>query len=426
MLIATHDGSFHADETLACAIISFLYENCEVIRSRDPVELEKADIIIDVSGINDHKHFDHHSNAFNLSRDNGIHYATAGLMWKKFGHDFLVKIATDYLIPQMQAAAKAAKAAQEAEEAGKDVETSSTPVTAVAINEKGSSTMVVNDASPCACASTAADALAAAKAAAAAAATATATAAAADGADAAADKDKDEDEVLAINISDEIYLSAYERIDREIMYMVDLNDNGQLNTYLRDNITIDNDGEQRVMDELNEFYRSTPDIPYLVAMQNLPLVSNEEQNKNFLTTVRILKALLINVAINALNTEIGVAKVLEAYDGGPILVMHEKLPWTQAVLAHFDLFKNCMLAVYPDRKRGWRVQSLPFSKAERFKNKLIAPKAWRGLDDKALDAATGLSGTIFVHRAGFTGGALAFDTQMKMAQLWLEQGERPE
>ncbi|HAR80652.1 MAG TPA: hypothetical protein DCR21_07460, partial [Succinivibrionaceae bacterium] len=92
MIIGTHNGSFHADETMACAIISYLYENSQVIRSSDPDELEKADLIIDVSGINDSRHFDHHSPAFNLSRDNGIRYATAGLMWEKFGLEFLKKI----------------------------------------------------------------------------------------------------------------------------------------------------------------------------------------------------------------------------------------------------------------------------------------------------------------------------------------------
>lgn len=329
VLIATHDGSFHADETLACAIISYIYERSEVIRSRDPHMLETADIIIDVSGINDEKHFDHHSNEFNLSRDNGINYATAGLMWLKFGDEYLRKIALDYFTLEQR-------------------------------NE----------------------------------------------------------------ITKEIYQAAKERIDREIMYGVDLNDNGQLNTYLNDQIKVANEGEQRVMDELNEFYRYTPDIPYLVAMQNLPNVSGAEQDKNFMTTVKILKTLLINAAINALYTEIGIAKVLSVYDGGSILIMHEKLPWTQAVLANFDKFANCMLAVYPDRKRGWRVQSLPYSLAERFRNKLTAPKAWRGLDFEQLDQVTGLTGTIFVHRAGFTGGAMDFDTNLAMARKWLEEGER--
>ena len=53
MIIATHDGTFHADETTACAILTYLFENHSIIRSRDEEELEKADIIIDVSQKND-------------------------------------------------------------------------------------------------------------------------------------------------------------------------------------------------------------------------------------------------------------------------------------------------------------------------------------------------------------------------------------
>lgn len=329
LLIATHDGSFHADETVACAIISYVHEHCEVVRSRDPLTIEKADLIIDVSGINDQKHFDHHSNNFTLTRDNGINYATAGLMWKKFGDAYLQKIAEEYFTPEQ-----------------------------------------------------------------------------------------------CSEINDNIIKAAQARIDREVMYMVDLNDNGQLNTYLRKNIPVHNDGEQRVMDQFNEFYQCSPDIPYLVAMQNLPNVSGDEQNKNFMITVKLLKSLLINIAINALYTELGISKVLKLYTGGELLIMHEKLPWTQAVLANFEQFASCLLAIYPDRKRGWRIQTLPFSKAERFKNKLLAPKAWRGLDSKELDAVSGLEGTIFVHRAGFTGGAIDFDTIMVMAQKWLAEGER--
>lgn len=329
MLIATHDGSFHADETVACAIISYVHEHCEVLRTRNPVALEKADIIIDVSGINDEKHFDHHSNDFTLKRENGINYATAGLMWKKFGHEYLEKISQEYFDPEQRQ-----------------------------------------------------------------------------------------------QLTEEILKAAHERIDREIMYMVDLNDNGQLNSYVRDIVPVHNQGEQEVMDQLNEFYQCSPDIPYLVAMQNLPNVSGSEQDKNFMVTVKILKTLLINASINAIYSELGIAKVLKLYTGGELLIMHEKLPWTQAVLSNFEHFDKCMLAIYPDRKRGWRVQALPFSKAERFKNKIVAPKAWRGLDDKELDRVTGLQGTIFVHRAGFTGGALEFDTIMEMAKLWLREGER--
>ena len=326
MLIATHDGSFHADETVACAILSYIYDNTSVIRTRDPEELEKADIIIDVSGKNDERHFDHHSKEFTLCRDNGIRYATAGLMWLKFGREYLKKIAKN---------------------------------------------------------------------------------------------------IVKIDYSDDVIEAAFLRIDKEIMYMVDLNDNGQLNEFLKQRVNPQSQEAKDVFDSLNEFYQIDPSIPYIVAMQNLPSVTNQEQDKAFMQTVKMLKQILQNVAINALNTEHGIKEVLKLYDGGKILIMHTKLPWTQAVLSNFDLFKNCLLAVYPDRKRGWRVQSLPLSKSARFLNRCGAPVKWRGLDGNALDKVSGLNGTIFVHKAGFTGGALSFETNLEMAKLWMELGEYP-
>ena len=57
MIIATHDGSFHADETLACAILTYLFENSNIIRSRDMKILEKADLIMQFSGKNDERHY---------------------------------------------------------------------------------------------------------------------------------------------------------------------------------------------------------------------------------------------------------------------------------------------------------------------------------------------------------------------------------
>lgn len=327
MIIATHDGSFHADETLACAILTYLYENSNIIRSRDPKILETADLIIDVSGKNDERHYDHHSNDFTLKRENGIFYATAGIIWKKCGIEYLHKIYDEF----------------------------------------------VKDHLP--------------------------------------------------NLDEKIFEKAFLRLDKEIMWMVDLNDNGQLNSFIDNSLWTLNDKEQQIVNNLNELYRLEPSIPYLVAMQNLPNVSGQEQNKNFFNTVKILRSLMQNCAINALHTEYGIDKVLKCYDGGPLLIMHERLPWTNAVLANYDLFKDCFLAIYPDRKRGWRIQSLPISAAQRFKNRCSAPSSWRGLDGLKLDKETMLTNTIFVHKAGFTGGAMDFETNLEMAKLWLKYGE---
>lgn len=93
MKIATHNETFHADEVTASIIFSLLYDDIEFIRSRDPEVLDSADLVIDVSGKFDLvKYFDHHPTEFTLARDNGIKYATAGLIWNKFGAEVLKKL----------------------------------------------------------------------------------------------------------------------------------------------------------------------------------------------------------------------------------------------------------------------------------------------------------------------------------------------
>jgi uncharacterized UPF0160 family protein len=62
--VGTHDGSFHADEVTACAllIVCGLVDPDQVIRTRDPAFLKTCEYVCDVGGIYDpdHKLFDHH------------------------------------------------------------------------------------------------------------------------------------------------------------------------------------------------------------------------------------------------------------------------------------------------------------------------------------------------------------------------------
>ena len=99
MLVATHNGTFHADEVTASVIFYLLDPETRFIRTRDPETMEKADYVVDVSGQFDlEKHFDHHPREFGVFRDNGIKYATAGLIWRKFGLPLLKKLAGELLI----------------------------------------------------------------------------------------------------------------------------------------------------------------------------------------------------------------------------------------------------------------------------------------------------------------------------------------
>ena len=60
--IATHDGPSHSDDVLSTAILTTLFKDHQIIRSRDPDILDLCDYLIDVGGIYNHpsRKYDHH------------------------------------------------------------------------------------------------------------------------------------------------------------------------------------------------------------------------------------------------------------------------------------------------------------------------------------------------------------------------------
>lgn len=85
LCIGTHNGIFHCDEVIAVSILNILFDgrkNVEVIRSRNIEFLNNTtDFMIDVGG----GKFDHHQKGGNGKRENGVEYASAGLIWREFG-----------------------------------------------------------------------------------------------------------------------------------------------------------------------------------------------------------------------------------------------------------------------------------------------------------------------------------------------------
>lgn len=77
--VGTHNGRFHADEVMATAILKEIFD-IELIRTRDEAKLKELDIVYDVGG----GKFDHHD-TFKECREDGIPFASCGLIWREFG-----------------------------------------------------------------------------------------------------------------------------------------------------------------------------------------------------------------------------------------------------------------------------------------------------------------------------------------------------
>jgi uncharacterized UPF0160 family protein len=87
MKVATHSGSFHADDVFAIAALTLLGEPVEIGRTRDPEMVAASDVRVDVGFASDPASgdFDHHQRGGAGERPNGIRYASFGLVWRAHG-----------------------------------------------------------------------------------------------------------------------------------------------------------------------------------------------------------------------------------------------------------------------------------------------------------------------------------------------------
>jgi uncharacterized UPF0160 family protein len=107
-LIATHSGTFQADEALGVWLLRQTLEfyQSPVLRSRNKEEFEKADIVIDVGGIYDHSKclYDHHQRGYDERFDDKIttnehgqqvrvprctKLSASGLVYRHYGKDVI-------------------------------------------------------------------------------------------------------------------------------------------------------------------------------------------------------------------------------------------------------------------------------------------------------------------------------------------------
>ncbi|CAO4380623.1 unnamed protein product [Caenorhabditis nigoni] len=110
-LIGTHSGKFHCDEAFACFMLKQMqqFKDHSIVRTRDPAQLEKCDIVVDVGGIFDHskQRYDHHQRGFTetmrtlekLNFDTKL--SSAGLVYAHYGKDVINQILGGNVSPTM-------------------------------------------------------------------------------------------------------------------------------------------------------------------------------------------------------------------------------------------------------------------------------------------------------------------------------------
>ena len=91
--IAVHNGIFHDDDVLAASILTTIFKNHFVERTRDQTIIDEADFVIDVGGVYEHerRRYDHHMR-YPPTDDSGHKYSSAGLIWKHYAEAYFSAI----------------------------------------------------------------------------------------------------------------------------------------------------------------------------------------------------------------------------------------------------------------------------------------------------------------------------------------------
>lgn len=98
MILGTHGGYFHLDDVMAFVILRMVFNDVQLIRTRDDTKLKSCDLVFDIGfGKYDHHQQDDSFPFPKRYRDNDKSkpYAACGLIWEEFGKKLIISLRSD-------------------------------------------------------------------------------------------------------------------------------------------------------------------------------------------------------------------------------------------------------------------------------------------------------------------------------------------
>lgn len=322
--ICTHSNSFHADEALAVYMLRLLpeYKDAMVVRSRDPVQWEESDIVVDVSGQYDaKKYFDHHQRGFEETFNDvyKTKLSSAGLVFKHFGRDIISNILK-----------------------GNEM-----------IKEK------------------------------------------------------------QLNI-------LYEKVYKNFIEAIDANDNG-INAFDAESLNVE-----------PKFVEKGITLPGVISNMNPDWnddCSNEKYDKNFAMASKFIGDIFVRLVKRYGESwlpakslvEKAVQQRFDVDPSGKIISFDQFCPWKEhlyTVEKELKIEGSVEFVLFTDSGSTWRVSTVPINSTS-FNFRRGLPEPLRGLRDDELSEKSGVPGCVFIHAAGFIGGAKSKDSVLQLAKMSL-------
>ncbi|MCK8785656.1 MYG1 family protein [Roseomonas sp. NAR14] len=158
--------------------------------------------------------------------------------------------------------------------------------------------------------------------------------------------------------------------------------------------------------------------------QSDPAAFEAEQRRGFLAASRMVAGAVerqVEKERGAAFAYQAVARAWEDCKAGTsglhpdLLELPRGMPWQRPA---FELGMPILYVMSPEPDGRWKLQAMPAEKGS-FANRLDMPAAWRGLQDAALEQASGIPGAIFAHRGGHLAIAASRDAALAMARACL-------
>lgn len=211
----------------------------------------------------------------------------------------------------------------------------------------------------------------------------------------------------------------YEKIYKEFIEALDANDNG-INNYSKE------------VEAEKKFNDKNITLPAIVLKLN-PSWNESCTDADFDAAFEKSSALMGEVFVNLVkgygNAWLPARTVVEkAFDSrfdvdksGKILKLETFCPWKEhlySIEKEKSAQGEIQFVLFQDSSSKWRVSTVSVTSTSfEFRQGLLEP--WRGLRDEELSEKSGVPGCIFVHAAGFIGGAASYESVLKLAQLSL-------
>lgn len=216
---------------------------------------------------------------------------------------------------------------------------------------------------------------------------------------------------------DLLYLKVY----KEFVEALDANDNG-INNYPKE------------AEAERKFNDKNITLPSIISKLN-PSWNTNPTDADFDAAFETSSQLMGQVFVNLLNgygkswlpaRTIVETAFLDRHNvdpSGEILVLDQFCPWKEhlySIEKEHNAQDQIKFVLFSDSLAKWRISTVSVTSTS-FEFRLGMPEPWRGLRDDALSEKTGVPGCVFVHAAGFIGGANTKDAVLELARLSLAQ-----